>query len=329
MRSRSKIPVLIALWMAFGSIVFWMPDHAQASESSEVTLDIQPVPPEVDVSPRSSDDVKYDRTIVKFDGSVKCIKYGPEPVKVFLFAKSTTGSASVIHPRLIFSGTGGSEESKVYVITTRVPVGTAFNITPQVTVSGYFMQRGLHYGIPSISQIIEIKPFYDLEVCSPPPQEISEEWTARFPVRITNTGNTEDTYRVEFMNLLNLMNEQWSVKTISDPSIQAGETKTIVAEAQVPKTMEPENNKVVMFNLRVTSKSSEETAVMVRQDIPLCAYFPDKGLNFPGFSVMLALIGLGLVFVILGKKGMSRGKTPNSPLGQSKDLYGKLIMSKR
>jgi len=283
---------LLTLTMLCSMLIF-VPQKAEASPITVVTLNLQGEPPKVDVSPGSAG-------IVKIDGTVTCLKYGPDQVKVFLQGQSDTGGASVIPPSLVFGGTGGTEETKVFAITTRVPQGYTFMATPQVTVSGYFVQGGLQYEIPPVTQIIEIEPYYKLEVDTPPPQEIGAGEFVYFAIRITNVGNSEDTYRFEFLNLEKLQENQWTVATITDKTFIEDEMKTITVSAQAPQTWTIWRNEVTPFNLRITSVQSEETSFLVRYDVPL--YVRQKGIYIPGFSPVFAIIGIGVVALILGKR---------------------------
>lgn len=297
MKRRSIVMIALLSMMLIGTMLIFVPEEAEASPITVVTLTTQPEPPKVDVSPGSAG-------IVTISGTIYCLKYGPDQVKVYLQAQSETGGASVIPPSSVFGGTGGSEETKAFAVTTRVPMGYTFMATPQVTISGYFVQGGLQYEIPPVTQLIEIQPYYKLEVDTPPPQEIGAGEFVYFPIKITNVGNAEDTYRFDFMNLEKLQENQWTVATITDKTFLEDEMKTITVSAQAPQTWSIWRNEVTPFNLRITSVQSEETAFLVRYDVPL--YVRQKGIYIPGFSPIFAIIGIGLVAVIMGKKRLGQ-----------------------
>ncbi|UCG70224.1 MAG: hypothetical protein JSV09_04185 [Thermoplasmata archaeon] len=293
MKKLSIIAVVLLTLTMLSTMLIFIPQESEASPLTVVILNLQGEPPKVDVSPGSSG-------IIKFDGTVSCTKYGPDQVKVFLQAQSDTGGASVIPPSLVFTGAGGSEETKSFAVTTRVPQGYTFMATPQVTVSGYFVQGGLQYDASSVTQIIEIEPYYKLQVDTPPPQEIGAGEFVHFPIKIQNVGNSEDTYRFEFLNLEKLQDNQWTVATITDKTFIEDEIKTLTVSAQAPQTWTIWRNEVTPFNLRITSIQSEETAIMVRYDVPL--YVRQKGIYIPGFSPVFAIMGIGIVALIMGKR---------------------------
>jgi hypothetical protein len=293
MKRLSIMAIILLTMTMFSTMLILAPEESEASPLTVVTLKLQEVPPKVDVSPGSSG-------ITTFQGEIRCIKYGPDQVKAYLQASSDTGGANVNPPSRVFSGASGSEEVDTFSLTTRVPMGYTFMATPQVVVSGYFVQGGLTYEIPAVTQFIEIEPYYKLQVDTPPPQEIGAGEFVFFSIRITNVGNVEDTYRFEFMNLEDLVDKQWTVPTITDKTFYEKEMRTIEVSAQAPQTWTIWRNEVISFNLRITSIQSEETAFLVRYDVPL--YVRQKGIYIPGFSPVFAILGIGVVALIMGKR---------------------------
>jgi hypothetical protein len=229
MKFRPVILIALLTMTAFSSIMIFSAEEAEASPITVVTLTLQPEPPKVDVSPGSSG-------IITLTGTVYCLKYGPDQVKVALTASSDISGASVIPPNMVFGGTGGAEETRSFSVTTRVPQGTTFLATPQVTVSGNFVQGGLVQNVNPVMQIIEVEPYYKLEVDTPPPQEIGAGEFVYFSIKITNVGNTEDTYEFIFDNLKDLQGKEWTVATITPKTYQEKETKTLTVSAQAPQT---------------------------------------------------------------------------------------------
>jgi hypothetical protein len=142
-------------------------------------------------------------------------------------------------------------------------------------------------------------------VDTPPPTEIGPGEFVYFPIKMTNVANTEDTFRFEFLNLEDLTDDAWVVATITDKTLQEKETKTITVSAQAPQTWTIWRNDVTPLMLRVTSIQSEETAFIVRYDVPL--FVRQKGIYIPGFSPVFALLGIGLVALVMGKRKMSLG----------------------
>ncbi len=293
MKRLSIIAIVLLTMTMFSTMLIFVPEESEASPITVVTLSLEGEPPKADVSPGSSG-------IIKVQGTVTCVKYGPDQVKVSLIAQSDTGGASVIPAFHVFAGSTASEESKQFTITTRVPMGYTFMATPQIVISGSFSQGGLIYEVPPVMQIIEVLPYYKLQVDTPPPQEIGAGEFVYFAIRITNVGNAEDTYRFDFLNLKDLQDKQWTVATITDKTFNEDEIRTIEVSAQAPQTWTIWRNEVTPFNLRITSIQSEETTFLVRYDVPL--YVRQKGIYIPGFSPVFAILGIGIVALIMGKR---------------------------
>ncbi len=278
---------MISMMMAF------VPEEAEASPLTIVTLSLQADPPKVDVSPGSAG-------IVTMHGTVTCTKFGPDLVKVFLTGTSDFGTAPVVPSSFVFSGSAGTATTEKFSVTTRVPMGTTFTLTPAVTVQGYYDQGALRDTVNPVSQIIQIEPYYKLEVDSPPPQEIGAGEYVYFLLKITNVGNTEDTYEFVFLNLEDLQDDQWTVATITPKTFQEDDIKTITVSAQAPQTWTIWKNEVQPFNLRILSQQSEDEGGNVRYEVPL--YVRTKGIYIPGFSPVFAIMGIGVVALIMGKR---------------------------
>ncbi len=322
MKGHSVIWVVLVISTMLVSFIFLVPERARASTPSSVTLKLQDTPPKVDVSPGSVG-------IVKVDGTATCLKYGPDPVKVFLQGQSDIGAANVIPSRMVFTGTHGSEGTQQFSVITRVPKGLTSKSTPKVTISGYFIHGGLQYEIPPVTQIIEIKPYYRLEADIPPPQEIGADGFVDFKIKVTNIGNAENTCSFILMGMTDLMNQYWTYETVTPYPItfMEGETRTITVRVQGPQTQTNERNKITPYNLRITSIQSEKTAFLERYDVPLHIY--QKGFSIPGFSSLFAFIGIGFVALVMGKNRFSKGEPSNNLFKHPKGLYPKLSMNMR
>jgi hypothetical protein len=293
MKRLSIMLIALLTLSMFSMMIITVPEEAEASPLTIVLLSLQAEPPKVDVSPGSAG-------IITMLGSVTCTKYGPDPVKVFLTGSSDFGPAPVVPSSFVFGGSAGTESSATFSVTTRVPVGTTFTLTPAVTVQGRYDQGGLTGTISAVNQIIQIEPYYKLEVDTPPPQEIGAGEFVYFAIKITNVGNTEDTYEFIFQNLEKLQEIGWIVATITPKTFQEDDVKTITVSAQAPQTWSLWRNEVTPFNLRILSQQSVEEGGNVRYDVPL--YVRQKGIYIPGFSPIFLIAGLGAVALAMGKR---------------------------
>lgn len=291
---RLSIGIIALLTLSMVSMMICsVPEEAEASPLTIVTLSLQPEPPRVDVSPGSAG-------IVTMIGEVSCTKYGPDLVKVFLTGSSDFGPAPVVPANFVFSGSSGAQSTETYSVTTRVPMGTTFTMTPAITVQGYFDQGGLRNTIAQVSQIIQIEAYYKLEVDNPPPMEIGTGESVFFNLKISNVGNSEDTYEFVLLNLEDLQDNEWIINTITPKTFMEDDIKTVPVSAQAPQTWTLWRNEVVPFNLRIVSQQSMEEGGSVRYEVPL--YVRVKGIYIPGFSPMFAIIGIGTIALIMGKR---------------------------
>jgi hypothetical protein len=168
-----------------------------ANPLTEITLKLQPESPEVDVSPGNSG-------IVTATGTVTCEKWGPDQVKVSLIANCTHGDASVIPPNFVFGGSGGSEETRSFSVTTRLPIGTSSSETPTLTVSGNYVQGGMVYVIEPVSIDIIVLQYYYVNTYFNKGGRSSANYTAKYGESVNvdfivhNAGNGKDKFEVDF-----------------------------------------------------------------------------------------------------------------------------------
>lgn len=194
MKWRGQVLVLIVVLGTLLSGIQFGSNPAKANPFTVVTVELPEEPVEADVSPESSG-------VVEVDGQVTCKKYGPDQVKVYLQAQSGTGGASVVPPSLVFGGVGGTEETRPFTVTTRVPTGYTSSATPMITVGGYYIQGGLQYEIQPASVLIIILQYYEIGVfIEDREMTVKSGDTAYLEFRIINPGNGNDTFQIDFKN---------------------------------------------------------------------------------------------------------------------------------
>lgn len=315
----SRAAVMVGLMVAmFVSLIVGLSNEVKASPSTSVDLELPAESPKVEYIPGDSG-------IVEFICQITCNISGSEDVKAFLQVNVNIGGAIVYPESFIFNESGEHEKKVNFTVAIRVPYDT--DLLPHVTVSGYFFQGGLQYEIPPVTQEIDLEPYYRFEVETPQPQEIGAGGFVEFPIKIKNIGNTEDSYRFEFLNLEDLCDDTWVIATITDKTLLANETKTVWVSAQAPRTWTLYRNDITNFNLWMISVKSEETPYVVSYNIPL--FIRHKGSYIPGFSSVFAILGICLVAMFMGKRRLFFGKTPDFMAEYPKRLYSKLSMSMR
>lgn len=314
MKIYSRVMVISLCLLMLASLIMLIPGKVEADAPCTINLGFQGPPLKVNLSPGNS-------SIIEINGEINCILYGAGPKKVYLFAQSTIGSASISPSFFVFNGSNGTMKSDTFIVNSRLARGYSVMNSSIITVTGYFIQDGIHYELRSISQNVEIEPYYKIEVNTPPPQEIGIGEFVSFPLRITNNGNSEDSIRIELLNCEELCDDQWILPSITDQTLSAKETRTVNISAQAPQTWSLYKNEITSFRLRLTSTGSEETAYLVRHDVTL--YVRQEGMNISGFSPMFALICLGLVSMILGKHKWNPDKDSDNIIGHTKYLTGR------
>jgi hypothetical protein len=285
MKIRYELVAMLLIWTVLWSMIAGISGRVKASPNTVVTLALQAEPPQVEVSPGSSG-------IVTMQGTVYCLKYGPDQVKVNLKGSSTAfGEVLVNPPNMVFGGNSGSEETRTFSITTRIPQGTTFSATPQITVSGHYIQGGIQYPITPESHFMEILPYYKIYVEAPRHKTIAPGERVSFHIQITNIGNTFDTYEFNFDNLRYLAKGRrvWQVATITPQGFLPKQTRTITVSAQKYESENEDFCKIFPFNLEIISQQSRDEGGNVKAFVPL--YLRIKERFIPQLIPSLMLIG--------------------------------------
>jgi hypothetical protein len=311
-------PAMIVYCFTIGSIILWPTGCVQGSPSNNVTLSLQSDPPMVDVSGGSDG-------MVSIPGHVNVSHNGTDAIKVFLKADADIGSANLEPSYFIFEGGNESVNSNSFNITSRVPHGYTNDESLGVSVSGYFLVDNLSYPISEVEQDIVIKPHFAPEAVNPPPQEIGVAEYVYFSIKITNQGNSEDTYEFNIDNCKSLCSEMWTIATLTPKTFGAGETKAVTFSAQAPYTWTTYANKVTEIKLEIVSQGSRDQGGNVKEFVSLLVR--ERGSYIPGFTPSFAIIGIILVSLVVKKEKWMKGKP--KPPEHPKDLYSELSMSIR
>jgi hypothetical protein len=309
---------MVASYITIGSIVLMIPFCVQGSPSDNVTLFLQYDPPIVDVSVGSDG-------MVNVQGYVNSSYNVTNPVKVFLVADSDFGSVAVNPSSFKFQQGNEKKGPCSFELSTRVPQGYPIDGPTGISVSGYVIEDNLSYPLSTVETNVSIRPSFSIEAVTPPHQQIGAGEFVNFAVRITNTGNVEDTYEFNFNNLKDLCGMEWTIATITPKSFGVDETKTIVISAQAPQTWTSYRNRVTDIKLVIISQGSRGVGGNVKEHVSL--FVRERGSYIPGFTPSFAIIGIILVSMMVKKKKRMEGK--GNPPEHPKDLYSELSMSMR
>ncbi len=260
MRNTGRVLVIFFILTAFLLAPSICIIPAKANPLTTVTLGLQEDPPHVDVSPGSSG-------LVEMQGWVKCVKYGPDQVKVFLEAQCDVGGASVIPPSMVFSGATWSEQTENFNVTTKVPQGYPCAATPQITVGGHYEQGGMQYQIEPVSQIIIIEQYFGIEASCRDGGELTCEPGEIIGLKIStgNTGNGEDTFLVDIENRALLKDKGFKLNDPVEINMQESEYKPVTLLVDIPQQIT--GNHAV--HLIIISQGSEDSDFVCKQRLTI------------------------------------------------------------
>ncbi|UCG68017.1 MAG: hypothetical protein JSV09_09250 [Thermoplasmata archaeon] len=301
MENRSRILGTFSVLMILTSAINIFIVPAYANPLTEVTLSLQEEPAHADVSPESSG-------IVKIDGTVTCVKWGPDQVKVFLNATSTHGGASVIPPSFVFSGTGGSEDTKPFAVTTRVPQGTSSSELVTVTVSGNYVQGGLQYDIEPQSALIIVDQYYLVEANSTEGFDLTGKAGGNKDIKlnIQNAGNGNDVFEIDFQNRGDLEVKGFNLPAPKEIALPEKSNESINFAIGIPEDISGTYD----MEISITSLGSMNNNEPVSQIVPINMKVLEKSIaehigSFIFSPLMLVVIIIVIIVAIFIKKKRS------------------------
>lgn len=232
---------------------------AKASPFTTVNLALESDPPEVDVSPGSSG-------MVTITGTVTCVKWGPDTVKVSLIAEADCGEASVVPANFVFSQSSGTEESETFSVSTRVPNGYPCTATPAITVSGYWDQGGLRTQIAPVSQIIIILQYYKMEISVIDPIiSAAPGDNVDFNFNLYNRGNGEDTFHVDIENRAPLNKKGFKLSAPAEVPACPDDGRNVHFEIGIPENIT--GNFTLYFSVR--SEGAESCGMVCKENMAI------------------------------------------------------------
>lgn len=298
MGNRGQVLVLLIVLGVLFSAVHFFVIPVKASPLTTVTLTLQEDPPTVDVSPGSSG-------IVEMHGTITCIKYGPDDVKVFLSGSSDFGPAPAEPSNFVFSGITGSEETQPFIVSTRVPMGTSSSLTPSLMVQGYFDQGGLRNTIPQVSQIIIIMQYYKIEYFIED-REVSVKSGENIKIEfvMVNAGNGEDIFEIDFKNRETLQNKGFKLPAPLEVQMAEDTNKSISLEIGAPDG----NKGNYIAEVSILSKGSlgsdfpEEAIMSIRVEVTSSLGGQIVSLFISPITLLIAVIVVVIVIILRMKR---------------------------
>lgn len=315
-RGKTCFTITIVTIIFLAQVLYFTP--VKASPFTTVNLALESDPPEVDVSPGSSG-------IVTMEGTVTCVKWGPDTVKVSLIAEADCGEASIVPANFVFSQSSGTEESEAFSVTTRVPNGYPYLATPAITVSGYWDQGGLRTQIAPVSQIIIILPYYKMEISVIDPIiSAAPGDNVDFNFNLYNKGNCEDIYQVDIENRAPMNKKGFKLSAPVEVPICPDEGRNVFFEIWVPENIT--GNFTLYFSVR--SEGAESCGMVCKENMAITLQVAKNStastksknpLETMPTELYLLLIGISVVItaveivVFLRKRRSRESYSPSPP----------------
>jgi hypothetical protein len=293
----SKRAVRIA-FMAFmlvsSALVIFVPQPAEAGLVTIVTSNILADSDTVDVSPGSPGQIGFTGkvTVTNYNTAVPCI--------VSLNVQSTVGQATIDKPQMVFQG--GTQED-VFHVLCQVPPITTLRQPAQVLVSGTW-QQGATTGTIGTSQApFLVDQFQLMTVYSTNPViETGPGTRAVFAIRIENTGNYKDEFKIEIPNRDKLEKKGFIIPQLPKTWIELGDPAPFTLPIQLPHDWTIWTDTPETIWISVISTSSGD---LVKEDYPLILRI--RGIYIPGFEPVMVIMGLAFMAVILKKRQSTMG----------------------
>jgi hypothetical protein len=290
MGRKAKVQVIIWTFLILIMMILINSIPVSASPLTVVTLSLQGEPPQVDVSPGSSG-------IVAIEGNATCLKYGPDEVKVALVGSSDIGGASVEPPNMVFSGMSGSEEIKPFKMSTRVPQGTTSAATPQVLVSGSFVQGGLQYNINPVTTIIEVLPYFKIEgKIQDTTLSVDAGESVTVVLRVTNVGNCEDRFHIDMVDRERYQNNGFLFPSEMEVPFAEKENMTIYWEIDTKSDM----SGGYPMEISILSRNSESDQFPITAVLSFQVKVTSQSISHQVISFVFSpLVIMGIILVVI------------------------------
>jgi hypothetical protein len=154
-------------------------------------------------------------------GNVTCQSNNPEDVYVRLIAKHTHGGCAINPLNFLFENVG--TESKQFRIIINVPMLTSSYEKPTVTINCSWSQGAQSGTLEPFTIQVKVLPYYRLTVFSIMPViETTPGDSETFELRLENTGNIDDIYSLEIVNLQDLNDYGISIDPLNQVSLVEG-----------------------------------------------------------------------------------------------------------
>jgi hypothetical protein len=280
---------IIALLLLTSMMVIMIPRPAEAGFLTFVQTSVTADSSSVDVAPGAEGRIT-------FSGRVTATNYNTAtPLIVNLFATSTIGVATMDKPQIVFQGAYQEDNFQVSVL---VPIITTVRQPAQLSVSGTWQQGGTSGQAGGGQADFLVGQFQLVTVYSEMPViETGPGTNAVFSLRIENTGNYRDEYRIEVSNRDDLSEKGYIIPDLPKTWIELGEPKIFTLPATLPHDWTIWTDHPETIWIKVTSISSGEA---IYEEYPLIIRV--RGIYIPGFEPVFAIMCIAFLAVALKRR---------------------------
>jgi hypothetical protein len=280
---------LIAFMLISTAMVIFIPEPAEAGLLTIVQTSVNADLEAVDVSPGALGRIT-------FSGTVTATNYNTAtPLIVSLFATPTIGIATLDKPQVVFQGNKQDDNFKVSVL---VPIITTVRQPAQLTITGIWQQGGTQGTVGSSQSDFLVEQFQMMTVFSElPVQEVGPGSQVVFSLRLENTGNFKDEYRIDISNREKLEEKGFIIPQLPKTWVELGTPKIFTLPIQLPHDWTIWTDHPETVWITVSSTSSDD---LVKEMYPLIIRV--RGLYISGFESAFALMGIAFIAVVLKKK---------------------------
>ena len=198
-----------------------------------------------------------------------------------------------------------------FTVTVVVPQGSPASLTGNVIVNGRAVASGVQ-ATGSDSSTITVRPDFRVVLEAQKREvEISPGGTARFSLRVTNAGNSVDSFEIRSTNQNELERQGWkvSVPNAGLKNVVPGEYRLVTVVLAAPASMSPYSSRTTTLNIRATSLGAQEHNLTTTLDYPLSV--KETGVSGTGVSIVavIAVVMAVGVFVYWRRRRLMKNRT--------------------
>jgi len=233
--------------------------------------------------------------LATFHGTVTVQMPTVRGAEVTLTSSTDIGWVSQVSPTTLQLSNG---QAGPFTVTVVVPQGTAASQMGNLIVNGRAVASGVQ-ATAEATALLTVRPYYRISLDAVKRTvEIAPGGTARFSLRVTNAGNSIDSFTVQFSNQDELRKQGWSLghTSASLEGVNPGEFHLMTISLTAPASLSPYLSRETALAVKAWSDGAREQDQNVTLDYSLVA--KEVGVSGTGVgavTIVAALIAVGVV----------------------------------